>query len=82
MKAIYRVVNAVPEIHAEPGDHVVIRCADPTAPVEVVKSFDRHTLIRLMGSGAFDQMRLLVGELAATSPPPEPLLSPPLPSPL
>lgn len=75
--AVYRVtepIAAIPE--AEPGDHLVVRITDPIAPVELVKRFDRHVLIRLMGDGALDRMRLLAGELMEPGPPPAgPLLS-------
>lgn len=63
MKAVYRVLVAVPEIDALPGDHVIVRPSEAVAPLQVIKQFDRHTLVRLMGGGHLDQMRLLAGEL-------------------
>lgn len=64
MSAVYLVLSPLPEIQALPGDHVVVRTPDDRSPVEVVKRFDRHTLVRLMGDGRLDQMKLVAGELA------------------
>lgn len=67
MKAVYEVPYAIPELGAEAGDLLVVRPADPDAPLLVVKEFDRNRLPLILGH--VDHCRLVSFE-GAPSPPP------------
>jgi hypothetical protein len=61
-KSIYRVVEPIPEIHAEPGDYVILRPGDPISPVEVLKRFDQSALIGLKRGESRRRVQLINGE--------------------
>lgn len=66
MEAVYITHHPIPEIGALPGDHLVIEPNDPNEPVSVVRHFNRHTLVTLMGAGHLDRLTL-VSEPGASS---------------
>ena len=55
-RRVYRAERAMPEIGAEPGDHIIVRPGVAKAPLMVVKRYGHHDLVKLMGSGALDGM--------------------------
>lgn len=77
MEAVYVTHYPIPELGAEPGDHLVVEPSAPDFPLQVVRNFDRHTLVRLMGSGHLERLSLVAGELV---PRPSPSVRPALPS--
>lgn len=44
MEAVYEVTYEIPELGAKRGDLLVVRPADPHAPLLVVREFDRNRL--------------------------------------
>lgn len=44
MKAVYEATYEIPELGAKRGDLIVVRPADPHAPLLVVREFDRNRL--------------------------------------
>ena len=67
MKAVYEVPYAIPELGVEPGDLLVVRPADPEAPLLVVKELHRDLLPLILDH--VDRLRLVSFE-GASSPPP------------
>lgn len=63
MEAVYLTHYAIPELGAQPGDHIVVDPSAPDFPVQVVRNFDRHALVRLMGDGHLGRLELVAGEL-------------------
>lgn len=63
MEAVYVTHYPIPELGAEPGDHLVVEPSAPDFPLQVVRNFDRHALVRLMGSGHLEHLKLVAGEL-------------------
>lgn len=59
MKAVYEATYAIPELGVEVGDRIVVRPSHPTAPLSVVRRFGHHALVRFMGEGHLDALRVL-----------------------
>lgn len=67
MEAVYVTHYPIPELGAQPGDHLVVKPAHPRTPLQVVRNFDRHALVRLLGAGHLDRLTLVAGELVRES---------------
>lgn len=67
MEAVYLTHYAIPELGALPGDYLVVEPGHPRAPLQVVRNFDHHALVRLMGADHLDRLTL-VGEQPAADP--------------
>jgi len=78
MEAVYVTHYPIPELGAEPGDHLVVEAGQPSYPLHVVKAFDHHALVRLMGDGHLDRLTLVSGEASRPEPlaPSEPFRKP------
>ncbi len=58
-KTVYRAPYAIPEIGAEPGDHIIVRPSRPRGSLCVVKRYGQRELAWLRSEGVLEDAVVL-----------------------